>query len=279
MKKLILLIALSVLLFSAPGYAGKSRGGTKVAAEKSAKLRSEGFIFREDGALKYAKEKAEAAAAQQLIRRTLAKSPDIPEEELQARNAEWQAKRDVMIAKDIQRKIEESGELPTLEEATKQHQEAEVAADDAQETSYCIHRKMDVAAESEASQSNALQLIKFFENAEKRYLETAQAERFAEIMLEIIRNASSDEGETLAGIAAARVVQAEEEAAKAKVAVVQTEEEAAKARKAAEKKARKAAVERWLKTLEEEAAAEEEAEQKSPQQAAAAEPGQEAPAE
>ena len=54
MKKLILLGALSVLFYSAPGYTG-GREEAK-AAEKAAKLRSKGFILREAGALKHAKE-------------------------------------------------------------------------------------------------------------------------------------------------------------------------------------------------------------------------------
>ena len=148
MKKFILFSILSVLFYSAPGHAGKRRGGTKAAAVKAAELRSEGFILREAGALEHAKAQTELAAAneatgQQLIRRALANcgssGSGIQGEAITA-------ERDVMMEKEIQRKIE-AGKLPTLEEATKQDQGARLEADDAEETSCYTYREMDVAAE------------------------------------------------------------------------------------------------------------------------------------
>ena len=129
--------------------------------------------------------------------------------------AEWWgpqaiAKSDAMIAKDIQRKIKESGKLPTLGEAAEAAREAAEAAREAEEENCSACEGMESATEDEEiSLRKALELIRLFEETGERYVEKVEKERRAEIILEITVKASSYGAGTLAEIVAERVVQAE----------------------------------------------------------------------
>ena len=155
--------------------------------------------------------------------------------------AEWWgpptiAKSDAMIAKDIQRKIKESGKLPTLGEATKQHQEAVKEAREAEDDNYFACEWMESATEDEEiSQREALELIRRFEETGGRYVETVEKERFAKIILEITVKASSHGAGTLAEIVAERVAQAEVDTAQKQAALeAEQEKEVAQAQAQAE---------------------------------------------